>query len=99
MSQTIGKRFRGKLGDSTAHCSYCGVRWLRSELVRDASGRFACPDDVKGRDEVTLDQANAAAAKEFASRFGKKPVNDAPYFKTDPNETPVYYRNRNDLDI
>lgn len=35
---------------------------MRSQLVRDASGNLACPDDVAGLDVVTLSEGNAEAA-------------------------------------
>lgn len=49
-------------GDYQGLCDYCGVQWRRSQLIRDASGKLACPDDQAGLDEVTLTEANAAAA-------------------------------------
>lgn len=44
-------------------CDYCGVMWRRSQMRKDRAGLLACPDDVKGRDTVTLAEGNAAAAK------------------------------------
>lgn len=44
-------------------CDYCGVAWRRSQMRKDRAGLWACPDDVKGRDVVTLSEGNAAAAK------------------------------------
>lgn len=63
--RTIGKRWprNAPRGDYTAECSYCGVAYRRSSLVRDGSGRFACPDDARGRDAVTLDRLNAAGGQ------------------------------------
>jgi hypothetical protein len=50
-------------GERQDMCAYCGARWYRSELRRDASGYLICPDDDDGgRDRVTLDRGNAAAA-------------------------------------
>lgn len=49
-------------GERRVFCDYCGIKWYRSEMKRDASGRLACPDDQSGRDAVTLDRANARAA-------------------------------------
>jgi hypothetical protein len=46
-------------------CDYCGVKWRRSQCTRDASGRLACPDDRKGKDELTLSEENAAAAAQL----------------------------------
>lgn len=63
--RTIGKHWpRSSSGDYQAMCDYCGVQWRRSQLVRDASGLLACPDDQRGRDVVTLNQGNA----EYAAR-------------------------------
>jgi hypothetical protein len=43
-------------------CDYCGVMWRRSQLHRNQAGRLACPDDIKGEDEVALTEANAMSA-------------------------------------
>jgi hypothetical protein len=45
-------------------CDYCGIKWYRSECRVDASGFLACPDDQDGRDQVTCDRQNQAAATE-----------------------------------
>jgi hypothetical protein len=63
--RTIGRRLpAGSRGDRTETCDICGVKWLRSKLRRDGSGRLACPDDFDHNDEVTLDRENAALAAE-----------------------------------
>jgi hypothetical protein len=49
-------------GDYQCMCDICGVHWRRSQLRRDGAGRLVCPDELPGRDEVTLDRQNAAAA-------------------------------------
>lgn len=46
-------------GDIVCLCSYCGVAWFRSELVRDQAGNLACPDDARGLDTVALTLGNA----------------------------------------
>lgn len=51
-----------------AQCDYCQVRYRRSQLVKQRNGLLACSgpgtlDDARGRDEVTLDQQNAAATR------------------------------------
>lgn len=64
--RTIGRR-RPKSsprGDAVGQCSYCGVKWLRSQLVRDRAGLYACPQDRDGRDVVTLSLLNAKSAAE-----------------------------------
>lgn len=64
MSYTIRQKRSSKSppGDVIRCCSYCGIPWYRSQLVRDASGNLACPDDQRGRDVVTLDEENLAWA-------------------------------------
>jgi hypothetical protein len=50
-------------GERRVTCDYCGAKWLRSQCRRDASGFIVCPDDDDGgRDQVTLDRLNQAAA-------------------------------------
>ncbi len=61
-------------GDIQVICDYCGIQWRRSQLRRDRSGLLACPDDVRGRDSVTLDEGNAMGAMETT---GPKTVRDA----------------------
>lgn len=60
--RTIGHKrsHRSPPGDSVRLCSYCGVAWYRSQLTRDASGNLACPDELPGRDVVTLNEGNLA---------------------------------------
>lgn len=36
--------------------------WRRSQLTPKADGTLVCPDDVKGRDIITLNDGNARAA-------------------------------------
>lgn len=56
-------------GEYEALCSVCGVRWLSSQLRRDASGRWCCPDDYKpGDDSVSLSRANAQGARSSRQR-------------------------------
>src|SRR5262245_36856081 len=59
----IRRRQKTTKGDFAADCDICGVQWLRSELARKADGTLVCPDDVDGRDVVTLNEGNAAAAR------------------------------------
>lgn len=53
---------RSPPGDTRRLCSYCGVEWYRSELVRDASHNLAGPCCQAGRDIVTLAVGNAMLA-------------------------------------
>jgi hypothetical protein len=63
--RTIGRRIRS--GErSRALCSYCGTRWDRDKLYRDAAGLLVCPQEGRGRDAVTLTRENVAASREFA---------------------------------
>lgn len=63
--RTIPRRYPnlpGPPGERRVFCDYCGIKWYRSELHRDASGFLACPDEGDGRDATTLDRLNARAA-------------------------------------
>lgn len=62
---TIGRKWprSAPRGDAPRRCDYCGVPWRRSLLTKDAAGFYACPDDRKGRDVVTLSKLNAEAAR------------------------------------
>lgn len=62
--------------DYAADCDYCGARYLRSRLVRDAAGLLACPIDSRGRDRVTLQRANQSAAEDVAARYANVPPRD-----------------------
>lgn len=59
------KRQGAEYGDFRSRCGYCGVVWMRSRLIRDRAGLYACPDDQAGRDVVTLSELNAAGAQEL----------------------------------
>jgi hypothetical protein len=63
--QTVGRHLPSSLprGETVAECDYCGVRWFRSQLRRDRSGKLTCPDEGSGLDQVSLDEGNAAAAQ------------------------------------
>ena len=63
MSRTIGKHWPHNRtgGDYADLCAYCCAKFPRSELTRLRNGLLACDWDAQGRDEVTLDLANAAA--------------------------------------
>ena len=60
--RTIGRKrpASSPRGDTRAMCSYCGVEWLASQLRRDRSGNWYCPDEGDGLDKKSLDEANAA---------------------------------------
>lgn len=63
----IGRQWpkRAPWGDFSAECDICGVLWRRSQLIRKADGFLYCPDDAAGRDVVTLNEGNAAAAAQL----------------------------------
>lgn len=45
--RTIGRHWpRGIRGDYIETCTFCGVRWRRSQLITDRNGFLVCPDDV-----------------------------------------------------
>lgn len=78
--RTVGRRIRG--GErSRATCDYCGTRFDRRDLVRDASGLLRCPQEGDGRDAVTLNEANVAAAEEWADRKIPEPYDPGQYDK------------------
>jgi hypothetical protein len=47
-------------GDRPAMCDYCGVYWPRSQLRKDAEGKWACPDEGDGLTMTELDMENLA---------------------------------------
>lgn len=73
MSRTIGRTWPSDApkGDVRATCSYCGVRYRRSQLRKDRAGLLACDRCGDGRDVVTLSELNALAA---ASRHRTDPI-------------------------
>jgi hypothetical protein len=70
MSKTIGRHWprNGTGGDYTDLCAYCGAKFRRSEMTRLRNGLLACDWDATGRDEVTLDLANAASVPHSRQR-------------------------------
>lgn len=59
--RTIGRHWPrdAPRGDYEAKCSYCGVLYRRSQLVRDGAGLLVCPEEGPGLDVVTLTQESA----------------------------------------
>jgi len=47
-------------GDYPELCDICGIRWRRSRMDRNRAGQLCCPDCIKGRDDVALDEENRA---------------------------------------
>lgn len=93
---TIGTKLPRKYrGDRAAHCDYCGVRWYRSQLVRDRAGLLACPDDRRGKDVATLSEENAQGAKEYGRKHYA--LEQGSYFVTDGTATPVQRMTRDDI--
>lgn len=95
--QTVGRRMpKHRRGQKTAHCSYCGVRWYSGDLRRDASGKWACPDDIKGRDTATLDAMNAEGAASYRPGAADDGVS-APYFVVDIDSPTPQRTTRDDI--
>lgn len=78
--RTIGRRVK-KGQRSVALCDYCGARFDRRDLVRDASGLLRCRQEGDGRDAVTLTEANVAAAEAWADRKIPEPYDPGQYDK------------------
>ena len=73
MSLSIPRQYPGRApaGERQAECDYCGCKFYRSTMRRDAAGFLRCEDDFDGKDTVTLDRENAANA---ASVRGPRPA-------------------------
>lgn len=78
--RTVGRRIKNGQR-SVALCDYCGARFDRRDLVRDASGLLRCPQEGDGRDAVTLNEANVAAAEAWADRKIPEPYDPGQYDK------------------
>ena len=67
--KTIPRRYHGEApaGECRKSCDYCGMTWMRSVMRRDAAGLLRCPDCADGRDTVTCDRDNQAAAEASAA--------------------------------
>jgi hypothetical protein len=78
--RTSGRKIR-KGERSRATCDYCGARYDRRDLVRDASGLLRCLSEGDGRDTVTLNEANVAAAEAWADRKIPEPHDPGMYDK------------------
>ena len=66
--------YRLKSGErSRAVCAYCGTRWDRRALYRDAAGLLTCPQEGRGRDAVTLTRDSVAQAKAWAQQKRTEP--------------------------
>jgi len=65
--RTIGRRypFKTSRGDYETDCDYCGLRYYRRQMTRDAARMLACPECAGGKDAVTLARENAESAAEF----------------------------------
>lgn len=69
---TIGRNHVGPARTWAEECSYCGVMWLRTDMVRNADGYLACPDDREGRTAIEIDAQRASDASEVSVIRGKK---------------------------
>jgi hypothetical protein len=78
--RTSGRRIR-KDERARATCDFCGARFDLRDLTRDASGLLRCPQEGDGRDAVTLNEANVAAAEAWADRKMPEPYDPGQYDK------------------
>lgn len=99
MARTIGKRWPATApkGDYQARCDYCDVAWRRSQLKRDRAGLLYCPDEGEGRDSVTLDEANAAAAESY--RNAPRGTNDGGRFVKTTSLPEVHLLTLEDIEL
>jgi hypothetical protein len=74
-------------GDRRARCDYCGVMWMRSQLVKKEDGLLACPDDAPGRVATELSRLNAQDAPQ-----GKRDVSHFADGASDTRDLPVIHR-------
>src|SRR5688500_17336229 len=92
--RTSGRRI--KKGERARSLSdHCGARFDLRDLVRDASGLLRCPQEGNGRDTVTLNEANVAAAEAWADR--KMPVPYEPGMYDKETAVPIPQRTGNIL--
>lgn len=83
--RTIGTQWpESRRGDRQAQCDICKVVWYRSQLTRKADGLLYCPDDVDGRDAVTLSVGNAEGSR----RRGRRPNTGGSLYKDPVEPTP-----------
>jgi hypothetical protein len=59
---TISRHFNGTRRDFAADCDVCGVKWHRSEMVRNGDGLLVCPDDREGKTATELGYEEMIAA-------------------------------------
>lgn len=57
-------------GEFLSACDVCGEPWLRSSLRRGRDQLLRCPNDIGGRDALTLAELTAARAAALSSRLG-----------------------------
>lgn len=83
-------------GEHLSRCDVCGVMYLRSALRRGRDGNLRCPEDIAGRDELTLAELTASRAASLSSRLGARPIADGAAPDTDsagnPNSSSSYAR-------
>jgi len=69
--RTIGRRYQGPQYNHTDRCDYCGIPWHRTDLILDAEGFLACPNDRDGLTAGELSELSAAAVGEIQPMRGK----------------------------
>lgn len=57
-------------------CDYCGVQWHASDMVKDRSGRWRCPDEGEGMDRVAAAEDDMAAVVGRVDRRGGYPASN-----------------------
>jgi len=88
MTRTVPRRVDRK-GEHLSACDVCGAAWLRSSLKRGRDGLLRCPQDIAGRDEVTLAELTASRAAAISRRLGAQTPADGARGITDSNGNAV----------
>ncbi len=87
MSRSVPRNIDHK-GEFLSRCDVCSVPYLRSALRRCEDGLLRCPDDLPGRNAVTLAMLTAARAAALAARAGMKRPADGAFPDVDSNGQP-----------
>lgn len=87
MSRSVPRNIDRK-GEHLSRCDVCGTPWLRSALRRGRDNLLRCPDDIAGRDEVTLAELTASRAAALSQRLGMRSPADGAVPDVDSNGGP-----------
>lgn len=88
MARTVPRTISRK-GEYLSQCDVCGSPWLRSALRRGRDGLLRCPQDISGRDEVTLAELTASRAAAISRRLGAQSPADGARAITDSSGNAV----------